>query len=119
MKKILVIDDNEMFRFILAEWLKAEGFEPIMADNGLSGLQLARSQSPALIFCDVNMFEVSGIDVLEQLQNDLSTSHIPFYFLTAGTALTSPIARHLGASGVIAKGSEIYKLRNALTTVEV
>lgn len=79
MKTILVIDDNDIFRFVIAEWLKTEGFHPITAEDGFDGVRLAQSHQPALIFCDVNMPAIKGFEVLKELHNDLNTSHIPYF----------------------------------------
>ncbi|MDX2242916.1 MAG: response regulator [Leptolyngbyaceae cyanobacterium bins.302] len=114
MKTILLIDDNETFRLILADWLRMEGFDPITAENGFEGIQLAHSQEPDLILCDVNMPEIDGIEVLKQLKNDLNTSCIPFFFLTSETSLNLRLMHQLGATGVIEKNAEISKLRQAL-----
>ena len=114
MKTILVIDDNETFRLILAEWLETEGFCPLVARNGFEGLQLARSYYPDLIFCDVNMPGINGIEVLKELRNDLNTLHIPFFFLTSDASLNPNLMQQLGATGIIEKRAETYQLRQAL-----
>lgn len=119
MKKILIIDDNDMFRFILAEWLKTEGYHPLMAKDGLEGIQLAKSHLPALIFCDVKMPVLNGIEVRKQLRNDLTTSHIPFFFITSESSLRPSLLQQLEVSGVILKGADIDQLRQALITIEV
>ncbi|SRR5579883_1822411 len=117
MKTILVIDDNETFRFILAEWLRDEGFYPITAAGGFEGVRLAQSHHPDVILCDVNMPSMNGIEVLQQLYADMSTSHIPFFFLTSEDRFQSYILQQPGASGVISKGSEISELRRILTAI--
>ena len=118
MKTILIVDDNKIFRLILAEWLETEGFYPITAEDGFEGVQLAQSHQPDLIFCDVEMPTMSGIEVLKQLRNDLNTSHIPFFFLTSEVNLKPSIMQQLGASGVILKGAEIQELHQALTLIK-
>jgi len=119
MKTILVIDDDEVFRFILAEWLKAEGFYPITAEDGFEGIRLAQAHRPDLVFCDVNMPILDGIEVLKQVRNDINTAHIPFFFLTSEDRLSSNLMQQIGASGVISKGAEIQELRQALTRISV
>lgn len=114
MKTILVIDDNEAFRFILAEWLRTEGFYSIAAENGFDGIQLAHFHCPDLILCDLNMSEMNGIEVLRQLRDDRNTSHIPFFFLTSERNLNPGLMGQLGATGIIEKDATIDKLRQAL-----
>ncbi|MBD2464763.1 response regulator [Oscillatoria sp. FACHB-1407] len=114
MKTILVIDNNETFRVILADWLRTEGFYPITAENGFEGIQLARSHCPDLVLCDVNMPEMNGVEVLKQLRNDRNTLRIPFFFLTSDRSLNLSLIQQLGATGIIKKDAEIDKLRQAL-----
>ncbi len=86
MPKILVIEDEESVRENLLDLLQAEDFETISADNGLIGLDLAISQLPDLILCDMMMPELDGYGVLTALRKELLTSTIPFIFLTAKSA---------------------------------
>lgn len=118
MKTILVIDDNETFRFILSEWLREQGFYPITAADGFEGVRLAKSHRPNLIFCDINMPGMSGLEVLEQLHSQPNTSQIPFFFLTSETALQSCAMHRLEMAPVISKDAEISKIREILITVE-
>jgi DNA-binding NarL/FixJ family response regulator len=83
MKKILVIEDEPEMRRNLLTILGLEKFEPIGAQNGRIGLELARKEKPDLILCDVMMPELDGYGVLKGLREDKSTVSIPFIFLTA------------------------------------
>ena len=83
MKKILVIEDEEQIRDNIQEILEFEDFETIAAENGLVGIQLAKSCSPDLIICDVMMPELDGYGVLTGLRQNVATATIPFIFLTA------------------------------------
>jgi CheY-like chemotaxis protein len=114
MKTVLIIDDNEAFRCILAEWLRNQGCYPITAKNGFEGIQLACSHYPDFILCDINMPEMSGIEVLKQLRNNLNTLHSLFFFLTSDASLSPSLIQQLGAAGIIEKGTETSKLRQAL-----
>ncbi len=118
MKTVLIIDDNEMFRFVLAQWLEVEGFYPVTAEDGLEGIRLAQSRCPDLIFCDVNMPALDGIEVLKQIRNDVNTAHIPFFFLTSEAGLSLSLMEKLGASGFISKGAEIQGIQQALTLIK-
>ena len=83
MKKILVIEDEpEMRRNILA-LLRFKAYEPLAADNGRLGVEMARRENPDLILCDVMMPGLDGYGVLQALQTDASLARIPFIFLTA------------------------------------
>jgi hypothetical protein len=78
-----VIEDEPHMLRNLTTILRIEGFEPIPADNGIRGVELARSQAPDLILCDRMMPGMDGFSVLAELRITASTAAIPFIFLTA------------------------------------
>jgi CheY-like chemotaxis protein len=83
MKRILVIEDQPQMRRNLLTILEMEGYETAAAENGRVGLQLARSEKPDLILCDVMMPEMDGYAVLQTLHADPAFVTTPFIFLTA------------------------------------
>lgn len=86
MPKILVIEDEESVRENLLDLLIAEEFETVSAANGKIGLNLAISEAPDLILCDMMMPELDGYGVLKALRQQPLTATIPFIFLTAKSA---------------------------------
>ena len=83
MKRILVIEDEPEMRRNIIALLRFHDFEPIAAENGRRGVELARREKPDLILCDVMMPELDGHGVLQALQQDAGLALIPFIFLTA------------------------------------
>ena len=83
MAQILVIEDEQDIRSQLVKILDYEGFEVLEAEDGRKGINLAKSQLPELIICDISMPEIDGYDVLRELRRLPSTVAIPFIFLTA------------------------------------
>ena len=83
MKRILVIEDEPEMRRNITALLRYKDYEPIAADNGRHGVELARREKPDLILCDVMMPELDGYGVLRALQADAKLAVIPFIFLTA------------------------------------
>src|SRR5437867_8164870 len=83
MKRILVIEDEPEMRRNIAVLLRFHEYEPIEAENGRKGVELARREKPDLILCDVMMPELDGYGVLQALQQDATLRLIPFVFLTA------------------------------------
>jgi len=79
--KILVIDDDPGIRKSLGLSLRTEGYAVIEAASGPEGLELAASEAPALIICDVNMPGMDGYEVVTRLRK--SNAAVPFVFLTA------------------------------------
>jgi CheY-like chemotaxis protein len=103
MAKILVIEDEYQMRANIATILEMEAFDVICAENGRRGVELARTEKPDLILCDLMMPDIDGEAVLEHLRREPHTARIPFVFLTARgqTAFvkkTLPVApeRYLG-----------------------
>jgi len=82
-KTILVIEDEFSIRQYIVETLKLNQFQTLDAEDGASGLILARRFRPDLILCDVRMPRVDGYDVLVEIQQDPDLATIPFIFLTA------------------------------------
>jgi CheY-like chemotaxis protein len=114
MKLILLIDDNELFRVTLSEWLKLEGFDSITAADGLHGLQLAKQLQPDLILCDLDMPDIDGIETLKRIRAEESTAKIPFLFLTASYRLRDKDVQELGADGLVSKLGAPDELRKIL-----
>jgi DNA-binding NarL/FixJ family response regulator len=83
MKRILVIEDESEMRRNLATVLRLEKYQPITAENGRKGVELAKKENPDLILCDVMMPELDGFGVLQALREDPRLALIPFIFLTA------------------------------------
>ncbi len=81
--KILVIEDEEDVLINLTTILTEEGFKVVSAKKGVVGLQLAKSEKPDLILCDIAMPGMDGYTVFNELAKEKCTQSIPFIFLTA------------------------------------
>jgi len=88
---VLVIEDNEEVRNFLVQKLQPH-FQVSTAADGAAGLRLAGEAIPDVIVCDVNLPELSGLDVAVALKGDWRTSHIPLVLLTARDAPEHQIA---------------------------
>jgi DNA-binding NarL/FixJ family response regulator len=117
MKKILIIEDEPEMRRYIAALLRHEDYEPIEADNGLQGLEIARRERPALILCDVTMPKLDGHDVLRALRADPSLALIPFIFITAkGEKEDLRSGMNLGADDYLTKPVGNDELIRAIET---
>ncbi|MEX1191207.1 MAG: response regulator transcription factor [Brumimicrobium sp.] len=92
MKHILIIDDEEEIRELLAYNLKKEGFEVSTAENGVVGLDILSKNDVNLILLDVMMPELDGIEVCHQIRKQPAYDHIIICFLTARSEDYSQIA---------------------------
>lgn len=115
MKKILIIEDDQVMRENTAEILELSRYEVKTAPNGKLGCATAKEWTPDLIICDIMMPELDGYGVLHVLSKDPKTSSIPFIFLTA-KAEKSEIRRgmELGADDYLTKPYEDMELLNAI-----
>ena len=117
MKKILVIEDEQEIRENIVKILQYEGYHPISADNGQTGITLAKKHRPDLIICDILMPGISGYGVLEELRSDPLTTTIPFIFLTAMTTREDMrYGMELGADDYLTKPFEVDDLLDAIHT---
>lgn len=115
MAKILVIEDEAELRANVARFLKAEGYEVVLAENGAAGVEAALAHMPNLIVCDITMPEMDGFGVLFSLRENVTTSNIPFIFLTASTrTYDRDFGVQLGANDYITKPFKLEQLLAAI-----
>ena len=99
MPRVLVIDDEAPIRLLCRVNLEAAKIEVSEAEDGKSGLEVARAERPDVILLDVMMPGIDGWQVFEQLLQDESTAKIPIVFLTARAELRDQ-ARGLELGGI-------------------
>ncbi len=83
MSKILLVEDNEMNRDMLSRRLERKGFEVVIAVDGQQGVDLAGSESPALILMDLSLPVLDGWEATRLIKADPATQNIPVIALTA------------------------------------
>ncbi|MFT7611261.1 MAG: CRP-like cAMP-binding protein/CheY-like chemotaxis protein [Parvicellaceae bacterium] len=115
MKKVLIIEDEEIIRETTAEMLRLANYEVETAVNGKDGVQKAKEIIPDLILCDIMMPELDGYGVIYMLSRDPATSGIPFIFLSAKSE-KSDVRKGmtLGADDYLTKPFEEMDLLNAI-----
>ncbi|MBB5353512.1 DNA-binding NarL/FixJ family response regulator [Haloferula luteola] len=117
MKKILIIEDEPEMRRNLATILRLEKYQPLVAENGLTGIEAARTEEPDLILCDVMMPELDGYGVLRALRSESATRATPFIFLTAkGEKPDIRSGMNLGADDYLTKPVPKVELLAAITS---
>jgi diguanylate cyclase len=117
MTTILVIEDEEIILNNLLEILELEGFRSIGAEHGRLGIDLAKTDQPDLILCDIRMPELDGYGVLEVLRQDPQTATIPVIFLSAkGDRSDIRHGMNLGADDYLTKPCAIAELLAAVNS---
>ncbi len=81
--KILLIDDQEVSRYVLRQYLPQTSYEIMEARSGREGLEIAKEENPSLIFLDLRMADLDGLAVLAALKEDAATKEIPVVIHTS------------------------------------
>lgn len=105
-RRVLVVDDDDMIRTVLADALDAEGFQIRMAANGREALELLDGWRPDVILLDLMMPEMDGWAFRERQLLREDVAHVPVIVLSARRDLSEQVAR-LAAAAVLAKPFEL------------
>jgi len=82
-KTILIIEDNDLNMKLFSDLLEAHGYGTLKTKDGIEALELVRKHKPDLIIMDIQLPEVSGLEVTRWIREDESISHIPIIAVTA------------------------------------
>ena len=83
LKKILLVEDNEMNRDMLSRRLARKGFEVVIAVDGAEAIKMAESETPALILMDMSLPVIDGWEATRRLKAQAVTKATPIIALTA------------------------------------
>ena len=108
--RVLVMEDDPSVRGLLHTLLTSEGYDVVVAADGLAGLQNAREQRPALILLDVMMPDLGGVRVLEEMHADPALADVTVLVLTGRTEILGGLADRVGADNVFAKPFAVEEL---------
>ncbi|KPL51044.1 MULTISPECIES: response regulator [Hyphomicrobiales] len=82
-KTVLIVEDNELNMKLFNDLLEAHGYRTLQTRNGLDAMDIARSHRPDLILMDIQLPEVSGLEVTKWLKEDDDLRAIPVIAVTA------------------------------------
>ena len=109
MTKILVIDDERSIRNSMKDILQYEGHEVVLAENGMEGLVSVKSEKPDIVFCDIKMPKMEGIEVLERIKE--FSADTPVIMISGhGTIDTAIEAIRKGAYDFIEKPLDLNRI---------
>jgi CheY-like chemotaxis protein len=83
MARILVVEDNEINQELIIRRLQKRGYEVDMAENGVDGLEMARTTRPGIVLLDMSLPEMDGWEVASRIRADETIKHMPIIALTA------------------------------------
>jgi two-component system, cell cycle response regulator DivK len=116
MRKLLVVEDNEMNRTMLVRRLRRRGFEIVEAENGLEAVAAVHRHRPDLVLMDMNLPDLDGWAATRTIKSDLSTAATPVIALTAHAL--SADREHALAVGCNDYVTKPIDLRNLLVVIE-
>ncbi len=102
-RQILIVDDDEISRYLLKGLLSSSGWRLLEASGGVEGLRLARMSKPSLIILDLSMPDLSGFEVLDALKRDADTRGIPVVIYTSQALDSEERARLQAAVDIVPK----------------
>ena len=82
-KTVLIVEDNELNMKLFHDLLDSQGYETLQTREGLQAMALARQHMPDLILMDIQLPEISGLEVTKWLKDDEELNHIPVVAVTA------------------------------------
>ena len=102
--QILVVDDDQLMHMLIEHHLEGAGYRMLSAMSGQQGLEMAKSERPALIVIDVMMPDVDGLAVLRELKRMDTTQAVPVIIITSNRhALMQKEAENAGAAVFLTK----------------
>ncbi len=82
-QQILIVEDNELNMKLFNDLLEAHGYATVQSRNGIEAFELAKLSKPDLILMDIQLPEVSGLEVIKWLKDDDDLSNVPVVAVTA------------------------------------
>lgn len=115
MKSVLIADDDQIFRQLVAKFLGDRGFKVSIASDGMQASMMAIRNSPDAVILDIRMPAGSGLEVLKRLRGSHKTSHVPVLAVSADLNGNLPLeAKQLGAAGFLTKPIDLEDLYKQL-----
>ncbi|MBX3472466.1 MAG: response regulator [Planctomycetes bacterium] len=109
--KVLVIEDDEASRKLLSDLLRKEGYSPILTSDGEEALAWLETHVPDLVFCDLALPRVGGLEVVRRLRHREATRLVPVIVLTGHAELQNKLdALDAGADDFLTKPFNVLEV---------
>jgi CheY-like chemotaxis protein len=112
MTKILVVEDTEFFQKLYKDELEKAGFEVEIASDGEEGVAKMQASKPSLVFMDIVMPKMDGMEALAKIKADDSIKSIPVVMLTSMSAETK-------GEDSLMKGAVAYLVKNQVGSTDI
>lgn len=115
-RKVLIVEDNALNMRLFSDLLEATGYETLQCVDGAKAVGIALESRPDLIIMDIQLPDVSGLDITRWLKDDERTASIPVLAVTAFAMRTDEmLVREAGCEGYLSKPIQV---RSFLQTVD-
>ena len=111
MKKILIVDDEEVIRMLYSEELEEEGYQVVTTGTGLGLLELIEKEKPALVVLDIKMAEHDGLDLLQDIRKDYY--NIPVILCSAYSSFKGDL-KSIAADYYVVKSADLTELKQKI-----
>lgn len=117
-RKVLVVEDNLLNMRLFCDVLEAYGYQTFQCQDGAKAVEIARNEMPDLIVMDIQLPEVSGLDITRWLKDDEKVAHIPILAVTAFAMRTDEErVREAGCEGYLSKPIQISSFIRAVESL--
>jgi DNA-binding response OmpR family regulator len=111
MKKILIVDDEEVIRMLYAEELEEEGYDVITAGSGHGLIAMIRDEKPDLVILDIKMAEHDGLDLLQDIRREFY--NIPVILCSAYSSFKGDL-KSIAADYYVVKSADLSELKQKI-----
>lgn len=111
MKKILIVDDEEVIRMLYGEELEEEGYEVITAGSGHGLMEIIERDKPDLVILDIKMAEHDGLDLLQEIRKDFY--NIPVILCSAYSSFKGDL-KSIAADYYVVKSADLSELKQKI-----
>jgi DNA-binding response OmpR family regulator len=119
--RILVVEDDPMFRELLGCWLETEGFEPVLADTLEAGFMLIAAEPlPEAVLLDIHLGSKNSLTLVHWVRRQKHLAHMPIVAVTGDASFKdSKSVQDAGCNGCVTKPVDFKVLRELLATLRV
>jgi DNA-binding response OmpR family regulator len=119
--RILVVEDDPMFRELLGCWLETEGFEPVLADTLEAGFMLIAAEPlPEAVLLDIHLGSKNSLTLVHWVRRQKHLAHMPIVAVTGDASFKdSKSVQDAGCDACVTKPVDFKVLRDLLSTLRV
>jgi two-component system, cell cycle response regulator DivK len=112
--RVLVVEDFEDLRKLVAVYLSDRGYQVLEAKNGKAAIQTARTENPHLILLDIRLPDINGLEVVKELRQLSETKHVPIIGWSAEFGSQREMLRRAGVNHYLQKPTSLKELDSVI-----